>query len=74
MFATGEPFRSDDPATAATVATLASSTPADVDRAVAAAERAFRTSRWATTASCARAFCTGSRRRCAPTSTASRSC
>ncbi len=47
VFATGEPFRSHDPATADTVATLASSTPADVDRAVAAAERAFRASRWA---------------------------
>jgi betaine-aldehyde dehydrogenase len=47
VFASGESFQSNDPATADTVATLASSTPADVDRAVAAAERAFRTSRWA---------------------------
>ena len=47
VFAGGKPFASEDPATGETVATLASSTPTDVDRAVAAAEHAFRTSRWA---------------------------
>ncbi len=47
VHAAGEPFASDDPATGETVATLASSTPADVDAAVAAAQRAFAASRWA---------------------------
>jgi betaine-aldehyde dehydrogenase len=47
VFATGDSFGSDDPATGERVATLASSTAQDVDRAVTAAASAFRSSSWA---------------------------
>lgn len=48
VYATGEPFESADPATGELVATLASSTSSDLDRAAEASAGAFRTSAWAT--------------------------
>lgn len=45
--ASGERFRSVDPATGAVLAEVASCGPEDVDRAVAAARRAFADGRWA---------------------------
>ena len=46
VHAHGDAFASTDPATGELVATLASSTPADVDEAVGAAVRAFTTTAW----------------------------
>lgn len=47
MHAGGDVFESTDPATGELVAALASSSPADVDAAVSAAVRAFRSTSWA---------------------------
>src|SRR5207247_5344548 len=46
VYAMGEAFASTDPATRETVATVASSTPGDIDAAIGAAVHAWKTTGW----------------------------